>query len=228
MGQQAAENRGRQQERSGKHLQDLDFSPSITHSIYTMAVVRPTRCLFAMLAMAATTSAASPRATSAASRCPAAFQAGLGLNGALPSTSMPVCSGRPAGALTASMSGSEGKLGRAAARIGKIASFFTGSRISSKRRAAGEERKRMVGPKAMFTGIVEEVGSVEEMVMDIKVPGVTLTLKGNAVLEGAYEGCSIAVNGVCLTVTKYTEKTFTVGIAPETLRLTNRESVQSP
>lgn len=88
---------------------------------------------------------------------------------------------------------------------------------------AGERRKKAVGPKAMFTGIVEEVGEVSEMFMDIKVPGVTLTLRGDTVLEGCYEGCSISVNGVCLTVTKFTDKEFTVGVAPETLRVTNRE-----
>ena len=49
----------------------------------------------------------------------------------------------------------------------------------------------------------------------------------NTVLEGAYEGCSIAVNGVCLTVTKFDKKTFTVGVAPETLRLTNLGDLKS-
>ena len=78
-----------------------------------------------------------------------------------------------------------------------------------------------MGPQAMFTGIVEEIGEVDEMVMDIKTPGVTLTLKGDVVLDGAYEGCSISVNGVCLTVTEFKDKRFTVGISPETLRLTN-------
>jgi hypothetical protein len=59
----------------------------------------------------------------------------------------------------------------------------------------------LAGAKAMFTGIVEEMGEVDELMMDIKTPGVTLTIKGSTVLQGAYEGCSIAVNGVCLTVT---------------------------
>jgi len=57
--------------------------------------------------------------------------------------------------------------------------------------------------------------------MDIKTPGVTLTVNADTVLEGAYEGCSIAVNGVCLTVTKFDKQQFTVGVAPETLRVTN-------
>jgi hypothetical protein len=41
------------------------------------------------------------------------------------------------------------------------------------------------------------------------------------VTEGAYIGCSIAVNGVCLTVTTFDDKSFEVNAAPETLRITN-------
>lgn len=40
-------------------------------------------------------------------------------------------------------------------------------------------------------------------------------------MEAAYIGCSIAVNGVCLTVTAFDKTSFTVNCAPETLRLTN-------
>eukprot|EP00288_Rhodomonas_lens_P017815 CAMPEP_0177713686 /NCGR_PEP_ID=MMETSP0484_2-20121128/13071_1 /TAXON_ID=354590 /ORGANISM="Rhodomonas lens, Strain RHODO" /LENGTH=334 /DNA_ID=CAMNT_0019225591 /DNA_START=92 /DNA_END=1096 /DNA_ORIENTATION=+ len=83
------------------------------------------------------------------------------------------------------------------------------------------EQHGVAGTKAMFTGIVEEMGKVEELQMDLMTPGVTLTVSGDVVLQGAYEGCSIAVNGVCLTVTKFDKKQFTVGVAPETLRLTN-------
>ena len=59
---------------------------------------------------------------------------------------------------------------------------------------------------AMFTGIVEEMGSVlalkeEEMAAwdspGKTVKGVTLTLAAETVLEGAYEGCSIAVSATC-------------------------------
>ena len=64
-------------------------------------------------------------------------------------------------------------------------------------------------------------GQVEALAIDIKTPGVTLTVNADTVLEGAYEGCSIAVNGVCLTVTKFDKQQFTVGVAPETLRVTN-------
>ncbi|KAJ1485837.1 hypothetical protein T484DRAFT_1891825 [Baffinella frigidus] len=91
-------------------------------------------------------------------------------------------------------------------------------------------RDGIAGARAMFTGIVEEIGEVEGLSIDMKTPGVTLTLNANTVLEGAYEGCSIAVNGVCLTVTKFDKKQFTVGVAPETLRVTNlgELSVGSP
>ena len=64
--------------------------------------------------------------------------------------------------------------------------------------------------KAMFTGIVEEMGTVSSLVEDPKSGGgVTLQIAGKTVLEGAYEGCSIAVNGVCLTVTGFDQREFT-------------------
>jgi riboflavin synthase len=46
-------------------------------------------------------------------------------------------------------------------------------------------------------------------------------------LEGATLGCSIAVNGTCLTATALTASTFTVGCAPETMRLTNLCDLQA-
>ena len=76
----------------------------------------------------------------------------------------------------------------------------------------------------MFTGIVEEMGSVVElkMVEDMELwngergEGWVLTINAVVVLQGAYLGCSIAVNGVCLTVTSFDDTSFTVGLAPET------------
>jgi riboflavin synthase len=76
----------------------------------------------------------------------------------------------------------------------------------------------------MFTGIVEEMGSVLRLVQvdDLVLwngergSGWVLTISAQKVLQGAYEGCSIAVNGTCLTVTKYDGSTFEVGCAPET------------
>ena len=67
----------------------------------------------------------------------------------------------------------------------------------------------------MFTGIVEEIGTVKSVSQN------QLTLQAHKVLEGTKLGDSIAVNGTCLTITELREKTFAVGIMPETLRRTN-------
>ena len=66
----------------------------------------------------------------------------------------------------------------------------------------------------MFTGIVEEVGKV------ISAAG-SLTIAADGVLEGMEKGASVAVNGVCLTVTAFDDKSFSVDVMPETLDKTN-------
>ena len=48
-----------------------------------------------------------------------------------------------------------------------------------------------------------------------------MTVKAAKVLEGMELGSSIAVNGICLTVTDFNANSFSVGIQPETLRRTN-------
>ncbi|MHB1133678.1 MAG: riboflavin synthase [Chloroflexota bacterium] len=70
----------------------------------------------------------------------------------------------------------------------------------------------------MFTGIVEEVGRVLAL-----RPGAepSLNVAASAVLDGLRLGDSVAVNGVCLTVTEFAAAAFTVGLMPETLRRTN-------
>ncbi|KAL7577578.1 hypothetical protein ACA910_015106 [Epithemia clementina (nom. ined.)] len=86
----------------------------------------------------------------------------------------------------------------------------------------------------MFTGIVEEMGSVVSLVEKDDMVlwdgstghGTELTVKGNIVLEGAYLGCSICVSGVCLTATQLEEGQFKVGLAPETLRRTYFSSLK--
>lgn len=68
----------------------------------------------------------------------------------------------------------------------------------------------------MFTGIVEEIGTVLA-VFDGKIE-----IKASKVLEQkALSGASIAVNGVCLTVADSSLGKFTADVMPETLRLTN-------
>lgn len=83
----------------------------------------------------------------------------------------------------------------------------------------------------MFTGIVEEMGEVLSLTTKSEMTlwdgsqglGTEMVIKGNVVLDGAYLGCSISVNGVCLTATElnFEEGSFKVGLAPETLRKTN-------
>ena len=67
----------------------------------------------------------------------------------------------------------------------------------------------------MFTGIVEEIG----IAIGIR-PG-CLTIGAKKVLGDIKLGDSIAVNGVCLTVTSLNKDSFSVGIMPETVRRTN-------
>ena len=64
----------------------------------------------------------------------------------------------------------------------------------------------------MFTGIIEELGTVRHV-----APG-NLELSARRVLEGTRLGDSIAVNGVCLTVTALSPGGFTADVMPETLR----------
>lgn len=66
----------------------------------------------------------------------------------------------------------------------------------------------------MFTGIVEELGTVEAAAPRLRVRCAT-------VLEDMTEGASIAVNGVCLTAVDLRPGGFGADVAPETLRRTN-------
>jgi riboflavin synthase len=71
----------------------------------------------------------------------------------------------------------------------------------------------------MFTGLVEEIGTVRAA--GLKGGGYALSIRAKTVLEDAKLGDSIAVNGVCLTVVDLDAASFTVGLAPETLAKTD-------
>ena len=75
----------------------------------------------------------------------------------------------------------------------------------------------------MFTGIVEELGQVESC--QPTDSGFDLRVNCTQVLEGTILGDSIAVNGVCLTVTAMNDKQFTAGLAPETRQRTNLDAL---
>lgn len=70
----------------------------------------------------------------------------------------------------------------------------------------------------MFSGIIEEVGRVWAVERD--PDRVQLSVEADEVLDGLALGDSVNVDGACLTVTHMTERGFTVGLAPETLRRT--------
>jgi riboflavin synthase len=67
----------------------------------------------------------------------------------------------------------------------------------------------------VFTGIIQEVGTV------VGVPAGKLVIAAAGSLDGLETGASVAVNGVCLTVTALDKTTFTVDTVPETLRRSN-------
>ncbi|MCM1339476.1 MAG: riboflavin synthase [Muribaculaceae bacterium] len=71
----------------------------------------------------------------------------------------------------------------------------------------------------MFTGIVEETGLVKRITKS--ADNAELEIQCWVVLDGTKLGDSIAVNGVCQTVTRLTEDSFVVQISDETLNITN-------
>jgi riboflavin synthase len=70
----------------------------------------------------------------------------------------------------------------------------------------------------VFTGIVEELGTLEHV--ERLADAARLTLRGPVVVSDATHGASIAVNGVCLTVVDHDETTFTADVMAESLART--------
>jgi riboflavin synthase len=71
----------------------------------------------------------------------------------------------------------------------------------------------------MFTGIIEELGTLESV--DPIGGGSRIRIRCRTVLSDAVEGCSICVNGVCLTAVDLRPDSFAADLAPETLRRSN-------
>jgi len=116
--------------------------------------------------------------------------------------------------------------------VGVATGWSSSGIFRSTRVAAGV--RRAAAPRAMFSGIVEEMGTIKRLE---KVGGMELwdgsigegwemDVEANVVLEEASLGCSIAVNGVCLTVTEFDSSRFSVGLAPETIRRSNLEALK--
>ena len=77
----------------------------------------------------------------------------------------------------------------------------------------------------MFTGIVEELGKIQRV--NIQSLSAKITVECGTVLEGTKLGDSIAVNGVCLTVTELASNSFTADVSYETLRITSLVNLKS-
>lgn len=66
----------------------------------------------------------------------------------------------------------------------------------------------------MFTGIIEEIGKVERIQKNSR--NCKLSIKASKILTDIHLGDSIAVNGICLTVTHFNHQAFTVDVMNET------------
>lgn len=72
----------------------------------------------------------------------------------------------------------------------------------------------------MFTGIIEEIGTIKQIQKGAH--SAILHIQAKEILSDVHIGDSIAVNGVCLTVTSYGDSGFTADVMHETL---NRSSL---
>lgn len=77
----------------------------------------------------------------------------------------------------------------------------------------------------MFTGLIEEIGVLHTIVKGVK--SAKLIISADKVIQGIKQGDSISTNGVCLTVTSFSNKSFTVDVMPETMRRSNLKSLKS-
>ena len=71
----------------------------------------------------------------------------------------------------------------------------------------------------MFTGIIEETGTIKNISLDGRSG--SIRIDAEVVMDRTELGDSIAVNGVCLTVTSRSDRGFTADVMAETLRRSN-------
>ncbi len=71
----------------------------------------------------------------------------------------------------------------------------------------------------MFTGLIEEVGKLKNI--QSKVGGLEITVEAEKVLEDSKVGDSIAINGICLTITEIGENQFKFDVSQETINRSN-------
>lgn len=70
----------------------------------------------------------------------------------------------------------------------------------------------------MFTGLIEEVGTIREL--SRRGDRYDMTIRATTVTGGLAVDDSVNVNGVCLTVVDFTERAFRVQVVPQTIRMT--------
>src|SRR5690348_17315978 len=70
----------------------------------------------------------------------------------------------------------------------------------------------------MFTGIIEEIGTITQ-IKNLH-NSLELSIEAKLILTDAKIGDSIAVNGVCLTITRHSQKILTFDVMPETFATT--------
>lgn len=76
----------------------------------------------------------------------------------------------------------------------------------------------------MFTGIIEEIGSVSSI--KFMANSCQICINAKKILDDCKEGDSIAINGACLTVTQVFSDRFIADIMPETVRRTNLKDLK--
>ncbi|MBG9549793.1 riboflavin synthase [Cytobacillus firmus] len=76
----------------------------------------------------------------------------------------------------------------------------------------------------MFTGIIEELGTVKKVVQQGKA--MKLTIRASEILSDVQLGDSISVNGVCLTVTEFAKNEFSADVMPETFKSTSLSAIK--
>ncbi|MEK5037769.1 riboflavin synthase [Sporosarcina sp. FSL K6-3457] len=77
----------------------------------------------------------------------------------------------------------------------------------------------------MFTGIIEEIGTVSAV--RPATNSLQLSIRCSKVLSDVKKGGSIAVNGVCLTVSHYSSNQFTADVMPETVKATTLQALRA-
>lgn len=78
----------------------------------------------------------------------------------------------------------------------------------------------------MFTGIIEETGEISEIKKETL--SAKIKIQCRKVLEGTKIGDSIAVNGICLTVTSLAKDGFTADVMAETMRRSSLSELKAP